>query len=89
VKDVPIYYELTAWWYGSEEDKISEAKLPKFVPLITEQKNWKKLVADELDSFSVYMGNNIRLFRRLKADKGEVILLIDTSRRFDSLIRKF
>ncbi len=89
VNNVPIYYELTAWWYGSEEDKISEAKLPKFVPLIKEQKNWKKLVAGEVDSFSIYMGNSIRVFHSVKTDKGEVILLIDTSRRFDSLIRRF
>ncbi len=89
VNNVPVYYELTAWWYGYEGDKISEAKLPKFIPLRTEQKKWQKLIAGELDSFSVSMGSNIRVFRRVKTDKGEVILLIDTSRRSNYRISNF
>jgi hypothetical protein len=83
VNDVPIYHELTAWWYGYQGDKISEAKLPKFIPLRTEKNGWEKLVAGEIDSFSVPMRDNIRVFRRIKTGDGEIILLIDTGRGSD------
>lgn len=83
VKDVDVYYELTAWWYGSKEsDKnISEADLTRFMPSAEERKNYERLINGEIQQFSVPHGDNMRVFRMVKSDKGKMILLIDTSRR--------
>lgn len=84
VKDVQIYYELTAWWYGNKNTKISEAgRMPEFVPRSSERKKWQKLIASEIDLFAVPSGDDLRVFRRIKNQNGEIILLIDTSRRSD------
>lgn len=85
VKDVNVYYEFTAWWYGREDKdkKISEASLVKFVPRQTERRKWENMVAGEIDSFTVPSGNELRAFRRVVSDGQEIILLIDTGRRSD------
>jgi len=85
VKGVKVYYELTAWnhWQGKDDKKISESYLQKFVPRSGEHKKWEKLAAGQADTFTVPSGDNLRMFRRLKRPEGELILLVDTSRRFD------
>jgi hypothetical protein len=85
IKDVVLYYEVTAWWQGKkgEVTKISEASLTKFVPSSRERENWDKLTRGEMQSFTVPTGNEIRAFRRIKGAKGELILLLDTGRRSD------
>ena len=85
VKGVKVYYELTAWgyWQDKDEKKISEAHLQKFVPRSGEQRKWNKLAAGQVDSFTVPSGDNLRMFRRIRRAEGELILCVDTSRRFD------
>jgi hypothetical protein len=85
VKDVVLYYEVTAWWQGNkgEVTKISEANLTKFVPSSRERENWDKLTGGEMQSFTVPAGNEIRAFRKTKSAKGDLILLLDTGRRSD------
>lgn len=85
VKNVTVYYEFTAWWWGTEkeEKKISEASLNKFVPQKSEQKKWDKITSGEIDSFTVPSGNHLRAFHRANKDNQEIILLIDTGRRSD------
>lgn len=85
IKDVVLYYEVTAWWQGKkgEVTKISEANLTKFVPNSRERENWDKLTRGEVQAFTVPTGNELRAFRRTKSSKGELILLLDTGRRSD------
>jgi hypothetical protein len=85
VRGVDVYYEFTAWsyWNDKSEKKISEASLQKYVPREGEQKKWDKLIAGQVDMFTVPHGGNLRMFRRIKRADGELILLVDTSRRFD------
>jgi hypothetical protein len=85
VLGVKVYYELTAWshWQDKDDKKISEAYLQKYVPRAGEQKKWDKLAAGQIDTFTVPSGGNLRMFRRVKRANGELILCVDTSRRFD------
>ena len=83
VKDVDVYYEFTAWWYGSKDsDKtISEAGLPKFVPSAKERKKYERLIKGEITHFTVPHGGDLRAFRMVQTVNGKMVLLIDTSRR--------
>lgn len=83
VNDVEMYRELTAWWYDSKDsDKtILDAGLPKFVPSPSERKNFERLLAGEIDHFTIPEDGNLRAFRIVKTPEGEMILLLDTSRR--------
>jgi hypothetical protein len=85
VRGVSVYYEFTAWsnWQSKEEKKISEASLQKFLPRSGERKKWDELIAGRMDTFCVPHGDNLRMFRRIKRAGGELVLLVDTSRRFD------
>jgi hypothetical protein len=85
VKGVTVYYEFTAWWHGHEdkEKKISEASLTKFVPRDAERRDWDKLVAGDIDEFTVPSGKALRAFRRVDLHDQEIVLLIDTGRRSD------
>jgi len=75
-----VYYELTAWWSIYSGDKISEAGLPRFIPRRTENKRWEKLIAGTLNSFAVPIGDDVRVFHKIKTEEGELILLLDSSR---------
>ncbi len=83
VKGVDMYHEFTAWSYGSEDsDKtISEAGLPKFVPMAGERKKYERLIKGEITHFTVPHDGNLRAFRMVQTANGKMILLIDTSRR--------
>ncbi len=83
IKDVNVYYELTSWHYGSKDSnkKISDSDLTKFVPTAKERKKFEQMLADNINSFTVPSGDNIRAFGLVKTDSGKIILLIDTSRR--------
>lgn len=83
VKDVDVYHEFNAWWYGSKDsDKtISEAGLPKFVPSAAEHKKYEQLIKGEITQFTIPRGGNLRAFRMVQTENGKMILLIDTSRR--------
>jgi hypothetical protein len=83
VKDVTIYYELTAWWYGTkiDETKVWDTSLNKFVVGSSERNLWNQLIAGKISSFVVPSGRELRAFRRVKNNKGELVLLLDTSRR--------
>lgn len=85
VRGVSVYYELTAWsnWQNKEEKKISETSLQKFLPRPGERKKWDGLIAGRMDTFCVPHGDNLRMFRRISRNGGELVLLVDTSRRFD------
>ncbi|NOZ85596.1 MAG: hypothetical protein GXP49_04915 [Deltaproteobacteria bacterium] len=85
VKDVTVYYESTAWWYGQKDQdkKISEVSLPRFVPINSERDKWEEMIKGEIKGFSVSSGENLRTFRRIVKDGQELILLIDTGRRSD------
>lgn len=86
VKDIDIYYELTAWWHGGmgeDSIKISEAGLTKFVPYPKERKNYEKLIDGEIESFTETRGGKLRVFKMIESEDGKIILLIDTSRRLD------
>lgn len=85
VKDVPASYELTAWWYGSQDNDapISKATLNRFIPRYQERSRWKRLVAGEINYFTVPVGDHLRSFRRAIYNDTEIILLLDTARRSD------
>jgi hypothetical protein len=83
VKDVNIYYELTAWWYGSKDSNknISEAELLRFLPDSKEKKKYEQMLNGKIKTFAVPHGTYLRAFRIVETDSGRIILLIDTSRR--------
>jgi len=83
VKDVEMYHEFTAWWYGSKDsDKtIADAGLPKFAPSSEERKKYERLISGEITEFTIPCGGNLRAFRMVQTPDGKMILLIDTSRR--------
>lgn len=83
VKDVEIYYELKRWWATNNYKPISGSDLPKFVPRGPERKDWEQFASGKIDFFSKPRGDNVRLFYRLKKPNGQLIILIDTSRRSD------
>lgn len=85
VKGVELYAELTAWWYGGKDSdrKISDAGLPRFIPSAKEQKRFEQMVKGELAAFTVRKERSLRAFRRVASDRGQIILLLDTSRRSD------
>lgn len=82
VKEVTIYYELTAWWREGNK-KLSEASLTKFIPRKGERGEFKKLTEGIIEKFSVASGEDLRAFMRIESDKEHAVLLIDTSRRSD------
>jgi len=88
LKGVRAYYELTGWWWGGkDEEKISTASLPRFVPSVNEADDFREMLAGKIDHFSLKAGSEIRSFRRIVKPEGEIIILIDTSRQYGD--RKF
>jgi len=85
VKGATVYYEFTAGWYDEKKDekKISQASLTKFVPYKSELRKWDRLISGQINSFTGPCENSLRTFRRVTKNEQEVILLIDTARRYD------
>lgn len=85
VKDVPIYYEFTAWWFTEKDSdtRLSEARINRFIPRDPERRRWERLTDGQIDHFTVPVRSNLRSFRRIISEEVELIILVDTSRRSD------
>ncbi len=85
VKDVPVYYEFTAWGVSRGDPEVvwHEARVNRFVPRDHERRRWDKLREGQLEYFTVPVGDNLRSFRRFRDGDADLIILVDTGRRSD------